>query len=193
MTLQHAPFHLDCPFRESRSYVHSTSICNGLTDRFAPYDAFTLVLRNWMTNRVCFTPVDAPRPKSGTGHVTITRGDTARTWEISEDPDTPVNNRDSYDEAALATPSDVTGKIIHSIPVAGATVFDRLIAANKVLITSKLNPGVKLIAAKVSLNRFLPNDAAFDLELASHMGTRIFKSKIQSAGTVCGELVFYGE
>ncbi|MEY8827713.1 hypothetical protein AB9K34_04750 [Sedimentitalea sp. XS_ASV28] len=193
MTLQHIPFHLDCPFREARSYVHSASLCNELTARFAPYDAMSLVLRNWMTSRVCFTPVDAPRPKSGSGHVTITRGDVTRSWELSEDTDMPVVRRDSYDEAALADPADVTEKTIHSEPKPGATVFDRLIAANKVLINKELNPGVKLIAAKVSLGRFLPNDAPFDLELASHMGTRIFKSRILSNGTSCGELVFYGE
>lgn len=189
----HEPFFLDCPFREARTYVHSTSLCNELTNRFGRYETFTLVLRNWMSSRVCFTPVDAPRSKSGSGHVTIRMDGQTYTWEMSEDTDFPVTNHDSYDEAALADMKDVVEEQIMSRPTSDATVFDRLIAANKVLITAALNPGVKLIAAKVSLSKFLPTDAHLDLRLASHMGTRIFKTNILSDGSVCGELVFYGE
>lgn len=193
MATLHEPFFLNCAFRENRTYVHSTSLCNELTERFGHYETFNLVLKGWMTNRVRFAPVDAPRPKSGTGHVTITQDGQTYTWEMSEDIDFPVSKRDRYDEASLANVEDFIGEQIRSHPAPDATVFDRLIAANKVLITAKLNPGVKLIAAKVSLKKSLPNDALFDLELASHMGTRIFKSNILSDGSVCGELVFYGE
>ncbi|MEO9781422.1 MAG: hypothetical protein ABJH07_17750 [Sedimentitalea sp.] len=108
---------------------------------------------------------------------------------MSEDVDFPVSKHDRYEEAALAIVEDFVGEQIRSHPASNATVFDRLIAANKLLINTKLNPSVKLIAAKVDLKKFLPNDALFDLELASHMGTQIFKSNILSDGSVCGELV----
>lgn len=195
MIAPHQPFFVDCPFREARTYVHSTSLAQALNDRFGQCDSFEMVLKDWMTNRVCFSPVAAVRPGHGTGHVAIRQEGQNQIWEMSEDPDFPVTSRDSYDEDALADPADVADRKITSRASTSGTVgfFDRLIAANKVLINTALDPGVKLIAAKISLKGFPPRDAEFELRLASHLGTRMFKTKIMMAETLIGELVFYGE
>lgn len=195
MISPHQPFFVDCPFREARNYVHSTSLCNALSDKFGHCDSFDLVLKGWMTNRVCFTPVDVVRAGHGTGHVAIRQEGRKQIWELSEDPGFPVSARDSYDEDALVDPADVAdGKIASRASDTGtASFFDRLIAANKVLINTALTPGVKLIAAKVNLGGFPPRDVEFELELASHLGTRIFKTKVLVTKEILGELVFYGE
>lgn len=185
-------FFADLPFRGTRAYVHSASLGNLFAQRFGRWEHFEITLKNWMTNRVWFTLVDSVRAGSGAGHVIIDLDGQRHVWEISEDPQFPVIMQEPYDEDALASPTAVTDRKIDSVPVTGASFFDRLIAANKMLINTTLDPQVKLIAAKISVDGFLDPQKPFTLELASHLGNKIFKSKILTRDTVSGEVIFYG-
>ena len=149
-------------------------------------------MKSWMTNRVCFTPVEAVRSGSGTGFAIVKIAGQRQIWEMSEDSEFPVTAQEPYDENALASRGDVENRCINSPPVSGASFFDRLIAANKMLINTTLDPQVKLIAAKISIEGFPHPQEPFSIELASHLGNRIFKSKIVTREKLRGEVVFYG-
>ena len=184
------PFHVDFPFRGSRTYVHSTSIANHWATRAPDAARFELVLKGWMTARVRFTPAEAP---GGTGYVKIGEGDSAQLWRMDEDPAHPVSDREPFDEAAIPAAVDTGARRVEVSPLPGATYFDRLIKGNKALIETVLAPGVPLIAAKIVTAGFPPDDAPLALALKSHAGTRIFKSTILRDGSPFGELVFYGD
>ena len=188
-------FYADLPFRAQRDYVHSTSLCNFLSDRFPGLTRLELVLKHWMDSRVLFTPVDAVRPGEGTGYVKLQGGGHDGIYEISEDKTHPVSSRDTYDEDALVDVAalDRDAQSLTCLPGAGGSFFDRLIAANKVLINGCLDPGVKLIAAKVVTPGTPPDDPPFTLQLASHAGTRIFKSRLLIDDQPQGEVIFYGQ
>ncbi len=189
------PFYADLPFRAQRDYVHSAALCNFLSDRFPGLTRLELVLKSWMDSRVLFTLVDAVRPGEGTGYVKLQGGGHDGTYEISEDKTQPIRSREAYDEGALVDAStlDRDAQSLTCLPGAGGSFFDRLIAANKVLINGCLDPGVKLIAAKVVTPGALPDDSIFTLQLASHAGTRIFKSRLLIDGQPQGEVIFYGQ
>lgn len=186
-------FFFDFPFRAHRDYVHSASICNRLAMHFKKCDRFQLVLKHWMSSRIHFTRVDAVQPGSGTGYLKIERNGFDEVWELSEDKTHPVTQHEPYDENALVVKDIVEGDRLTSRPGAGGTYFDRLIAANKVLINTNLDPKVKLIAAKVDTRGFPEANSVFTVILGSYIRTRIFKSDILIDDNKVGEVVFYGK
>jgi len=181
------------PFREHRGYVHSASLCNCLAARFPDCTRFELVLKKWMDSRVVFTPVEAVRPGQGSGHARITHGRAEVVLELSEDKDHPVGKREPYDEDALVDPAEIEGRSFTCHPRAGGSFYDRLIAANKALINDCLNPGVKLIAAKIAIAGQPSDTAVFTIDLVSNVGTRIFKSRVSMDGSEAGEIIYYGQ
>lgn len=193
--MNQSPFFADVPFRAKRDYVHSTSLCNALSDRFPGFSRLELVLKHWMDSRVLFTPVDAVRPGEGTGYLKIRHGDRDDLFELSQDSAYPVTDREPYDEDALvdADAVNVAERHLTCLPGAGGSFYDRMIAANKVLITRCLNPGVRLVASKVVVHDDPDALSAFTLQLTSHAGTRIFKSRLLIEDQPMGELIFYGQ
>jgi hypothetical protein len=186
-------FFFDFPFRAHRDYVHSASICNRLATHFQSCDRLQLVLKRWMSSRIHFTQVDAVKPGSGTGYLKIERNGSNEIWELSEDKTHPVAQHEPYDEDALVAMDIVEGNRLTSLPGAGGTFFDRLIAANKVLINTNLDPKVQLIAAKLDMRGFPEAGSTFTVKLRSNIGTRIFKSDILIDDNRVGEVVFYGQ
>lgn len=192
--MDHVRFEIDFPFRAKRGYVHSASLANHFAARCPDCQRFEIVMKNWMDSRVVFTPVDAVQPGAGSGHVKLRRDDgTDLIWEMTEDKAHPVVSREPYDEDSLVTSASVSESRITCEPGSGGSFFDRLIAANKVLINQSLDPGVKLIAAKIATDGFPDAEATFTLELVSHAGTRIFKSRLLIDGAKTGEVIFYGQ
>ncbi|SFH74563.1 hypothetical protein [Albimonas pacifica] len=186
------PFQVDFPFRGSRDYVHSASLCNEIDRRFPQRERLELVLRSWMRGRVAFTPLGAGERGEGAGQAKLRIGGEDRIWTLAEVPSEPGETRVPYDEDGLVAQDPVTDGRITCRPHGAGSFFDRLIAANKKLINHTLNPGVKLIAAKVVVDGAPGPDAPFTLVLASHMGVKIFKSRILIGDSPIGELVYYG-
>lgn len=185
------PWFEDFPFRERRGYIHSTTLCNALARRFPAAQRFELVLRRWMDSRVIFTPLEAVNPALA-GVAKLDFGAQKLIIGLSDDKAHPVTTRDRYDEDGIVRDAVLTEAGLTCTGGAGS-FYDRLIAANKALITRKLAPGVKLIAAKIVTPGFPADDTVFRLQLDSHVGTRIFKSGIWINDIRQGEVVFYGE
>lgn len=187
-----APFYIDFPFRGSRDYVHSTSIANYFAERFPRATRFELVIKEWMDSRITFRRVD----KLGSienGYIKLGMLDSEVLLQFSQDKTYPVNCRDQYDEAGLLEDSQIEDKVLTCNSVGSGTFFDRLIAANKLLINSSFGPKVKLIASKIVTLGFPDDGVRFSVALASYVGTRIFKSIISIDGAPVGEVIFYGE
>lgn len=173
--------------------MHSTSIANFWRDRAPDADSFELVLKHWMHSRLVFTPLAAGVKPEGSGHVALTEGGRRQLWEITEDRDHPVASREPYDEDAVPKVIDHHARSCDVAAMQGFTFFDRVISGNKALINKVLNPGVKLIAAKVATRGFPADDSAITLRLSGNIGHRIFKSALFVDGAPNGEVVFYGE
>lgn len=186
------PEFFDFPFRASRTYVHSASLCNMIAAHLGPCEQFEVVLKHWMDSRLYFTPVPEVRAGSGSGYVRVRQDGVERTWEISEDKRFPVTSREPYDEDDLVAHARIEDRQLHCPEGSDGTFFDRLIAANKKLINIALDPGVKLIAARVMCRGGPANSTAFSLRIQSSIGTRIFKSRIEIDGEAFGEVIFYG-
>ncbi|GKY88006.1 hypothetical protein [Sinisalibacter aestuarii] len=187
------PFWVDFPFRENRTYVHSGSICNYWRDRAPDAESFDIVLKHWMAHRLVFTPLAEGVAPGGQGHVIINEDGARRIFEISEDMAHPVVARVAYDEDAVPKAVDVSGGACEVAPLKGFTFFDRVISGNKALINEVLNPGVKLIAAKISTKGFPSDDAPITLKLKGNVGHRVFKSALLVNGELNGEVIYYGE
>lgn len=191
--LDHFHYEVDFPFRAQRDYVHSASLANYVAEQAPQAERFEIVLKNWMNSRVVLTPVAVVNPGEGSGHVKLRIGGRDRIWQLSEDKAHPVTARVPYDEDALVAGHVAQDHRIACVPGQGGSFFDRLIAANKALINQSLDPGVKLIAAKIVTDGFPPADSRFTLQLASHAGTRIFKSHLLIDGVKTGEVIYYGQ
>lgn len=186
-------FHIDLAYRGSRDYLHSASIENALAALFPDATYQEIHLREWMTHRLLFRHFGDGEAVAGKGHAIVERNGQRVRWEITEDTDYPATAREPYDEDAVPTTLDLESRRIQVGSLPGYTVFDRLVAANKVLINRVLKPGVKLIAVKITTPGFPPDDAEVSLRLVSHVGNRIFRSEIEMNGSKCGEVLFYGK
>ena len=191
--LNSAPFSLDLPFRGARPYLHSTSIANALAPRFADADLFDLNMRGWMTHRLVFRPIEPGVVAAGSGHVILAKGPQRLRFEISEDKSHPAIAREPYDEDAVPSSLDTETGQLQVGARAGYSFFDRLIAANKVLINRTLNPGVKLIAARILSPGFPVDEEPFALKVSGAVGSKLFRSAILIGGKKQGEVLFYGE
>lgn len=185
-------WHADLPFRGARTYVHSTSICNHLRQRFGALSRLELVMREWMGGRVLFAPLDEMTGAKATLRLDFADG-TSQRYGLVDDPAHPVTAREPFDEDGLVAGAPLDGKVITVAANPEGTFFDRLISANKALINRTLEPRVRLIASKIVIERFPADDQAFQLRLESHLGTRIFRSSVLSGGDKIGEVVFYGQ
>jgi hypothetical protein len=185
-------WHADLPFRGARTYVHSTSICNHLRQRFGAMTRLELVMREWMDGRVRFAPLDEMTGAKATLRLDFADGTTQR-YGLIDDPAHPVTTREPFDEDGLVAGAPLEDRVITVAASADGTFFDRLISANKALINRSLEPGVRLIASKIVIERFPEDDKAFQLRLDSHLGTRIFRSSVLLSGDKIGEVVFYGQ
>ena len=92
----------------------------------------------------------------------------------------------------IASENFVSDQVMTCPASLDGTITERMVAANKQLILRVLKPGVPLIAAKLSFDGFLPDGAAFQMRLDSHLGTRIFKSSLLRDNQKIGEFVYYG-
>ncbi|WP_375286538.1 hypothetical protein [Sphingomonas sp.] len=185
-------WHVDLPFRGSRTYVHSTSICNHLRERFGPVARLELVMREWMDGRVLFAPIDGMTGAKATLRLDFADG-TSKRFGLTDDKAHPVTTREPFDEDGLVAGAPLEDRVITVAANLAGTFFDRLISANKALINRSLDPGVRLIASKIVIERFPLDDQAFRLRLDSHLGTRIFRSSVLLGGDKIGEVVFYGQ
>lgn len=189
----------DFNFRGTRPYIHSASICNHLQTRFGAVTQFEITFKTWMAARVIFwadPEPDAPPPDglAPKGSFSFTGADGRRVFGgLTDDPAHPTLTREAYDEDALMADATRTDRVMTCPPAFNGTITERMVAANKQLILRALNPGVKLIAAKLSFARFLPDAAGFQMRLDSHLGTRIFKSSLLKDDQKIGELVYYGQ
>ena len=188
-------WHVDLPFRGARDYVHSTSISNyicGLEDGDW-LSEFSITLRDWMTGRLYFGPEkDLPVEVKG-GIVLVTKEGARFDIAFGDDPSHRVDRREPYDEAAVIAETTFSEDNRLTVPHTGEmSIFDRAIAANKHLIETALSPGVKLIASKISLNPVI-NPRDFTLILSSHVGHRLFKTRIEADDVKIGDIVFYGK
>ncbi len=188
-----AAFPVDFPFRGARDYVHSGSICNFWRGHAPQADGFELVLKHWMAHRLVFTPLGEGQVPAGSGHVAVTDSGRRRLYEITEDTRHPVTKREVYDEDAVPKVVDVAMRSCEVAPMAGFTFFDRVISGNKALINEILDPGVKLIAAKLTCTGFPADDARITLKLKGNVGHRVFKTAILVDGEPNGEVVYYGQ
>lgn len=181
----------DFSFRETRAYVHSTSLCNSLANRFAGATHFELVLRRWMDSRVVFTPVpEVDATAAGMAKIQIDGRNLI--LALTEDKTRPVTSHDGYDEDSVMCHAVINANELLCNGGPG-TFFDRLIAANKALINKSVAPGVRLIAAKVETAGFPADDTPFRLLLEGRVGTKIFKSGLWLDEMRQGEVIFYGE
>jgi hypothetical protein len=185
-------WHVDLPFRGDRPYVHSASICNHLRQRFGTVSRLELVMREWMASRVLFAPLDEMPNAKATLRVDFPDG-APRRYGLTDDPAHPVSARVPYDELGLVANASIEGKVISVGVNPDGSFFDRLVAGNKALINRLLDPGVKLIATKVAVDGFLPDDAAFQIRLDSHLGTRIYRSSVLVDGDKVGDVIYYGQ
>lgn len=185
-------WHADLPFRGSRTYVHSTSILNHLRPRFGTATRVELVLRDWMAGRILFAPVEELPGAKGTLRLSFPDG-ASRRYGLLDDPAHPVTTREPFDEDGLVAGAPLHDQVMTVDVRADGTFFDRLISANKSLIQRCLDPAVRLIASKIVLDGFPPDDRPFQLRLDSHLGTRIFRSSVLVGGEKIGEVVFYGQ
>ena len=191
--LNSAPFSLDLPFRGARPYLHSASIANALAPRFADADFFDLNMRGWMTHRLVFRPLETGVVAAGSGHVIIAKGPQRLRFEITEDTNHPAIAREPYNEDAVPYILNTETRHLQVDAVTGYSFFDRLIAANKVLINRTLNPGVKLIAARILSPGFPVDEEPFALQVSGVVGSKLFRSAILIGGEKRGEVLFYGE
>ncbi|MFT5870746.1 MAG: hypothetical protein ACI8TF_002874 [Paracoccaceae bacterium] len=190
----YTPFYADLPFRGARQYVHSTSLIQFLSGRFGCCARCELVLKTWMASRVVFTPVETIRPGEGTGYAKILQDDGQEIYLIlSEDTDHAVTEREPFDEDAIVERDLVADRILIATSPVHDVFIDWLIAANKKLITTTLNPQVKLIASKIVMQYFPDSSEGFSLVLTGNVGTKIFKTTVLHNNTKFGEVVFYGE
>lgn len=185
-------WHADLPFRGSRPYVHSAAICNHLRDRFGSAARFELVMRDLMASRVLFAPLEDVTNAKATLRIDDHSGGTRR-YGLVDDPEHPVTVREPYDEDGLVAGAVVENRVVTVADTSAGSVFDRMVAANKAVINQTLDPGVKLIAAKIVLDGFPADDQPFQLRLDSHLGTRIFRSSVLMNGAKAGEIVYYGQ
>lgn len=185
-------WHADLPFRGNRTYVHSTSICNHLRERFADAKRFELTMRDWMSGRVLFAPLAEVPDAKATLRVDLADG-TSQSYGLVDDPAHPVTRREPFDEDALVADAPLDGRVMTVAESADATFFDRLISANKALIGRTVAPGVRLIASKIALDGFPADAGVFQVRLDSHVGTRIFRSAVLVEGDKIGDVVFYGQ
>lgn len=184
-------WHVDLPFRGPRPYVHSAAICNHLRDRFGSVDRFEITFKTWMAARVVFAPVG--ELADAKGQMRIDRGGETQRYAFTDDPAHPVEARVPYDEEGLVADAAIDGAVIAVAAGGPGSAFDRIVAANKVLINRRLDPQVKLIASKIVTTGFPADDRAFQLRLDSHLGTRIFRSALLLDGEKQGEIIFYGQ
>lgn len=185
-------WHADLPFRGTRTYVQSASICNHLRQRFGPVSRFDLVMREWMAARLVFAPLDEVPAAKATLRIDRTDG-LARVYGIVDDPTHPVAAREPYDEDGLVAGAPLSDRVITAAVNRDGTFFDRLISANKAVINRTLDPGVKLIATSINLDRFPSDDCEFQVRLDSSLGTRLFRSSVLIDGSKIGSLVYYGQ
>lgn len=185
-------WYADLPFRGSRAYVHSASICNHVRERFGTASRFELVMREWMANRVLFAPADEMPASKATLRIDHADGSSQR-YGLTDDPDHPIAERVPYDEEGLVAGAMIENRVISVAAGRAGSFFDRMVAANKVVINQSLDPGVKLIAAKIVLDGFPQDDHSFQVRLDSHLGTRIFRSSVLIDGGKIGDVVYYGQ
>jgi hypothetical protein len=191
-------FH-DFDFRGARPYIHSASICNYLQAHFGAITDLDITFKVWMAARVVFWTGGAEDGTSPDGRAAkgnfrcMTPDGREVAGFFADDPDHPTLTRLPYDEDGLVSTATVEAGLLDCPPGEAGSFTDRMIAANKLLINRMLNPGVKLIAARLKLDRFPPDDSAFRLRLDSHLGTRIFKSSLLSDGQKTGEIGYYGQ
>lgn len=183
---------MDFPLRGNRDYLHSTSVCNHLFKRLGCNQKISITFKTWMNSRVYFSFDDTLCvPVKGNAVITGIDG-TKRVLVFGDDGKHIATERVPYDEDGIVETAQFKGEeiTIHSHP--HATFTDRAIAANKKLIHTILNPGVELIASKITLIG-APPDGPFTLRIQSHVGKRIFKSALLIDGSPFGEIIFYGE
>ena len=185
-------WHADLPFRGSRTYVHSTSICNHLRDRFEDAHRFELVMRDWMAGRVLFTPVEEVEKPKATLAIELADGSAYR-YALTDDPAHPVTAREPFDEDGLVGSAPIVDGVMTIAPDPDHTAIDRLVSGNKALINRTLDPGVRLIASKIALDGFPADGDEIQLRLESHLGTRIFRTAVSAGGKQIGQVVFYGQ
>lgn len=185
-------WHADLPFRGTRAYVHSTSICNHLRGRFDTMSRLELVMREWMDARVLFAPLDEVPGAKATLRLDFADG-TSQRYGLVDDPAHPVTAREPFDEDGLVAGAPLEDRVITVAANPDGTFFDRLISANKALINRTLQTGGRLIASKIVIERFPADDQPFQVRLDSHLGTRIFRSSVLRGGDKIGEVVFYGQ
>ncbi len=145
-----------------------------------------------MDSRVVFTPVDVLE-NTENGYVRVGGKGTNTLFTFAQDKAHPVQTRNDYDESSLIVCSEISDKTLTCLPTGEGSFFDRLIAANKVLINTVCQPNVKLVASKITTRGFWQDNINFQLVLAGHVGTRIFKTRILVDQKYSGEVVFYGE
>lgn len=189
----------DFEFRGNRQYIHSASICNHLQRRFGSVKRFDINFRSWMKARVVFWTGNPPVMTSPDGLVAkgdfqfISLDGTEVRGCFSEDSVHPTLSRLPWDEDGLVFDATVVGNIIFCPAREQGSFVDRIIAANKKLINSTLNPGVKLVASRLKLDFFPPDDVEFQLRLDSHLGHRMFKSSLLIGSNKEGEVLYYGQ
>lgn len=185
-------WYVDLPFRGTRSYVHSTSICNDLRERFPTASRLELVMRDWMAGRVLFAPIaEVPNAKA-TLRIDVADGGPQH-FGLTDDPAHPVVTREPFDEDGLVAGAPLDDRVMTIAANPAGTFFDRLISGNKALINRALEPGTRLIASKIVVEGFPAEDRAFQLRLDSHLGTRMFRTSVLMDGDKIGDVVFYGQ
>lgn len=152
---------------------------------------FAVTMKQWMNGRVHFAPKGALEfPIKGNIIVTLSDG-SQRQIDFGDDPTVLISQRTPYDEDAIVRRANVLKDRIIVPTDAPGSFFDKIIAANKKLINTIINPNVKLVASKICIKTMMRPDT-FSIQMDSHLGIRIFKSSIYDSCEKIGEVVFYG-
>jgi hypothetical protein len=107
-------------------------------------------------------------------------------------PLTPVQRRESYNEAGVLAGYRIEGLTIFGDTDNGASAIDRIVALNKRLIHQTTAPQKILVFSKILLNTLPDHSDRIKIHLKSHLGVKLFRSTIFAAEKEIGEIVFYG-
>lgn len=186
-------FTINPPFRGSRNYVHSASVCNELVSFIGSCSGFKLMFRKLTKNRLVFSSKKNSVDVSGVGSFEVRCGGSEQTYLITEDLRHPIREKTPYNESKMFEHFEIMGSTVYSPGwKSDFSFFDRVVAANKYLIHKTIDGNINLIVGSIDLAKMPDTNDDLRIEILQHRGSSTFKTAIFNCGNFVGEVVLVG-
>lgn len=186
-------FPIDVGFKGERPYLQSADIFDAIVARTGARRDLRLTIRRLLSHPLYAVPAhEIADPEGAAGRF---RGHSERDefdFVIVEHADMAVASRVPYDEQRVVADACLEGDMISSRTGKGASTMERVVALNKLLIHSVINPGKKLLFSSVTLSQLPEREAHLTVRLEARLGTKLYRSSIARDGRGIGEITFYG-